>query len=61
MAKYRWNYNGDINLREGGFFWREDGQDDYVLAVRVTPCSHAGGPCNLFVAGLLAVCDALSH
>jgi hypothetical protein len=44
----RWNYNGDINLEHGGLFWREDGADDYVLAVRVTPCSEAGGPNNLF-------------
>ncbi len=48
MAKHRWNYNGDVNLREGGFFWREDDSDNYVLAVRVTPCRDAGGPCNLF-------------
>lgn len=44
----KWNYNGDINLEYGGFFWREDGAKDYVLAVRVTPCSDAGGPDNLF-------------
>jgi len=44
----KWHYNGDVNLREGGFYWREDGADDYVLAVRITPCSDAGGPDNLF-------------
>jgi hypothetical protein len=44
----RWNYYGDINLEYGGTFWREDGSDDYVRAVRVTPCSEAGGPSNLF-------------
>lgn len=44
----KWNYNGDIGLEYGGFYWREDGADDYVLAVRVTPCSDAGGPDNLF-------------
>ena len=48
MAKHRWKYSGDINLQEGGFFWREDDAEDYVLAVRVTPCSDAGGPDNLF-------------
>jgi hypothetical protein len=48
MAKHRWNYNGDGNLRAGGFYWREDGAEDYVLAVRVTPCPSAGGPSNLF-------------
>src|ERR1700685_3511801 len=47
MAK-RWHYMGDINLEYGGYFWREDGADDYVLCVRVTPCSDAGGPNNLF-------------
>jgi hypothetical protein len=44
----KWNYCGDKDIREGGFYWREDGADDYVLAVRVTPCSAAGGPDNLF-------------
>lgn len=43
-----WQYIGDINLRHGGYYWREDGADDYVLAVRVTPCSDAGGQDNLF-------------
>jgi len=44
----KWNYRGDADLCEGGFFWREDGADDYVLAVEVIPCSAAGGPDNLF-------------
>lgn len=47
MAK-RWNYSGDINVEYGGYWWKEDGADDYVLAVRLTPCSDAGGPSNLF-------------
>jgi hypothetical protein len=47
MAK-RWKYCGDINLEHGGFYWKEDGASDYVLAVRVTPCSDAGGPDNMF-------------
>ena len=47
MAK-RWKYSGDISLEHGGMFWREDGADDYVCAVEVTPCSDAGGPDNLF-------------
>lgn len=41
-----WHYVGDINLKHGGYYWREDGFDDYVLAVQVTPCSDAGGPDN---------------
>lgn len=44
----RWHYFGDVRLTEGGFYWREDGADDYVCAVDVTPCSNAGGPSNLF-------------
>jgi hypothetical protein len=48
MTKRKWNYNGDINLVHGGYFWREDGSDDYILCVRVQPCSDAGGPDNLF-------------
>lgn len=47
MSK-RWHYFGDIDLTEGGFFWREDGADDYVLVVDVIPFSNAGGPSNLF-------------
>ena len=41
-SKQRWNYSGDMSLEHGGFFWREDGSEDYVLAVEVTPCSDAG-------------------
>jgi hypothetical protein len=43
---HRWKYDGDVNLEYGGTYWREDDADDYVLAVRVTPCSDAGGPDN---------------
>lgn len=48
MTAHKWNYNGDLNIHEGGYYWREDGSEDYVCAVRVTPCSDAGGPDNLF-------------
>jgi hypothetical protein len=44
----RWKYSGDVNIEHGGLFWREDGADDYVLAVCVSPCSDAGGPTNMF-------------
>ena len=47
----RWHYCGDVNLENGGYFWREPddtGKADYVEAVEVTPCSDAGGPSNLF-------------
>lgn len=45
---HKWNYCGDISLAYGGYYWREDGADDYVLCVRVQPCSDAGGPDNMF-------------
>jgi len=48
MTKHRWNYNGDINLRHGGYFWREDDADNYVLAVDVIPLSDVGGADNQF-------------
>lgn len=44
----KWHYMGDRDLECGGFYWREDGAEDYVIAVQVTPCSDAGGPDNLF-------------
>lgn len=47
MAR-RWNYSGDVDLEYGGLFWREAGAHEYVEAVRVTPCSDAGGPNNVF-------------
>ena len=43
-----WQYCGDINIRHGGYYWREDGASDYVLAVECIPCSVAGGPDNQF-------------
>lgn len=44
-----WQYFGDINLGQGGLFWCEDGSEDYVLTVRVTPASDMGGPDNVFL------------
>lgn len=48
LGESPWQYSGDMNIEEGGLFFREDDADDYVLAIRVTPCSDAGGPSNLF-------------
>jgi len=48
MDTYEWHYHGDVDLRHGGLFWREDGDDEQVWIVRVIPCSDAGGPDNLF-------------
>lgn len=45
---HHWHYVGDVNLENGGYFWREDDADDYVCVVDVTPCADAGGPSNLF-------------
>jgi hypothetical protein len=49
MTKHRWNYLGDTDLRYGGYFWKEDDAEDYVLCVDVIPCSDAGGADNKFV------------
>ena len=43
----KWRYVGDVDIMNGGYFWREDGQEDYVLCVRVTACADAGGPSNM--------------
>jgi hypothetical protein len=50
MAK--WKYMGDINLEHGGAFFRLDSRNwdeyGYGEAVRVTPCSDAGGQDNAY-------------
>lgn len=43
-----WKYSGDLNLECGGFYWKDEGDVDFVMAVEITPCSDAGGPDNLF-------------
>lgn len=48
LGQAPWQYSGDLHIEEGGLFFREDDADDYVLAIRVTPCADAGGPSNLF-------------
>lgn len=49
VTKPRWKYSGDVNLQYGGVFWNPEGaQFDSVEAVRITPCSDAGGPDNIF-------------
>lgn len=60
MTNRRWNYVGDVSIREGGYYWREDNAEDYVLCVEVIPCSIAGGPDNLFWVhdGLIYLGDA---
>lgn len=50
MANAKWNYNGDVDLKEGGYFWRMDSPtDDFATAVEVTPESVIDGPNNVFM------------
>lgn len=49
-------YKGDINPECGGFFYTlENVKFGYADAVRVTPCSDAGGPDNCFWLDVLSV------
>jgi hypothetical protein len=42
-------YSGDVNCKYGGFFYcLTNWQYDYADALRIQPCSDAGGPDNLF-------------
>jgi hypothetical protein len=44
-----WHYSGDVNIEHGGMFYSlANFEFGYVDAVRVTPCSDAGGPDNVF-------------
>lgn len=44
-----WHYDGDVNIREGGFYWRNDAYDEnQVHVVQVVPSKDSGGPDNLF-------------
>lgn len=58
MMATRWRYFGDVHLSEGGVFLRiePDGlANNYADAVRVTPCSDAGGPDNMWWVEALTV------
>jgi len=44
-----WLYTGDIDLAQGGTFFKPIDDDNQIRAVQVTPCSVAGGPDNLFL------------
>lgn len=47
MAK--WNYCGDVNLTEGGYFWKQDQpNNDCVDMVEVFPDANMGGADNVF-------------
>ena len=42
-------YSGDVNIENGGYFYSLEGVKwGYVNAVRVVPCSDAGGPDNCY-------------
>ncbi len=44
-----WHYTGDKSIEHGGTFYNLDNwRWGYVVAWRVTPCTDAGGPDNLF-------------
>lgn len=47
-----WKYTGDVNIKEGGVYYFDDGSDlspDYMRAVRVTPATDGGGMDNRFM------------
>ena len=45
----RWFYTGDVNIENGGYFYRLDGfENGYSDVVRVTPCSDGGGPSHMW-------------
>jgi hypothetical protein len=46
--KPRWFYSGDLDIQNGGTFYNLDNWPHYVDAWRVSPCSDAGGPDNVF-------------
>lgn len=49
MAKAKWEYTGDVNIEHGGFFYLDEGDDDFIHVVNVTPASDGGGPENVFL------------
>lgn len=49
VKRRRWFYSGDISIEHGGVFYNLGPfEDGYVDAVRLQPCSDAGGPDNVF-------------
>lgn len=51
-----WIYFGDMSIRNGGYFYdRSNIEHHYVDAVRVVPCSDAGGPDNEWWVEVLTV------
>ena len=49
VKRRHWFYSGDINIEHGGVFYNLDPfEDGYVDAVRLQPCSAAGGPDNCY-------------
>ncbi|MGR3178763.1 MAG: hypothetical protein ACUZ8E_11965 [Candidatus Anammoxibacter sp.] len=46
----KWNYNGDVNLECGGYYWRQDDpEDDYVYCVGIVGSNAFGGPDNIYL------------
>lgn len=49
MTDTKWRYYGDVSIRHGGVYIRDDEIDqDICHIVEVIPLSDAGGPDNLF-------------
>ena len=48
MAR-KWNYRGDMNLENGGYFWRVSDFNNSVEAIEIIPESVCGGPDNVFM------------
>lgn len=44
-----WTYHGDMNVENGGFWIKDEGDADYVNAAELIPCADAGGPEGLYV------------
>lgn len=46
----KWNYVGDVNVENGGYWWRQDRpNDNFVEVVDVIPESVMGGPDNVYM------------
>lgn len=43
-----WHYHGDMNVKEGGFWFKESGYDDHVYYVELIGHDNFGGAANEF-------------
>lgn len=47
--KARWKYTGDMDIRCGGMFYLDEGNNDTMRVVKVVPASDAGGMDNRYL------------